>query len=481
VWRAGRDGRIAIWSCAKLCAEEVVQATWGAQCSACDGIDLGKRACVCAVAHGSDDDTTEAAMCAQVGRTLVVSIEAQMAVCSLTWSSDESVVVAAGLQDNTARAWHVPSGMPAQALAPLQRMVSVVEWLAGHWLCAGGGGDEVIVLWSIDPVLDAGTGAPADPVARLATGGRTVISLSCSSDGKHLVALLSGQVLRFFDLERITQELALKRQEHQNTQLSYVNQAWFGAGGIENELSRPSNGLSVPDVQAVRGGSLVLAPAKLPPALKYLASSPYPHVRAFECFLEINEPIAGLSYISSVVMATPFPRDRIILNCVSVHSEPLVVELDTCSGQVLQNFRGHRMQRFVSGMAVGGPGEAIVCAGSEDGCVMLWQRQTGKPVKVLIGHQGAVNCLSWCQRDGGAGLPYLLASASDDYSVRIWGPLIPSSPSFAQGARQQADAANGEAPLNRLLAKLAASSPDASPVAPSRKLGRTAGASDRPA
>lgn len=427
----------------------------------------------------------------------MVSIEAQQAVCSLTWSSDESMVVTAGLQDNTARAWHVPSGMPAQALAPLQRMVSTVEWLAGHWLCAGGGGDEVMLLWSIDPRLDSGAGVPADPVARLATGGRTVISLSCSSDGKQLVALLSGQVLRFFDLQRITQELAQvahERLAQQNTQLSYVNQAWFGAGGPENGPSHLSNGLpgtQAPhmdgdrrglDVQAVRGdGSLVLAPAKLPPALEYLESSPYPHVRAFECFLEINEPIAGLSYISSVMAATPFPRDRIILNCVSVHSEPLVVELDTNSGHVVQNFRGHRAQRFVSGMAVGGPGEALVCAGSEDGCVMLWQRQTGKPVKVLIGHQGAVNSLSWCQRDGGAGLPYLLASASDDYSVRIWGPLLAEScPSTAPGARQQ-QTELGEASLNRLLERLAASSPDLSPVAPSRKLGRTAGVGDTPA
>jgi WD40 repeat protein len=427
---------------------------------------------------------------------LVVGIEAQMAVCSITWSSDESMVVAAGWQGNTARAWHVPSGMSAHALAPLQRMVSAVEWLPGHWLCAGGGGDEVILLWDIEPGAAAGaSSAAADPVARLATGGRTVVSLSCSSDGKQLVALLSGQVLRVFDLDRITRVLAQQRSELQshggvpdgsnpnandaggdsaagavgpelrNDACRLLQSEMGGAVNGADEVMQEARGADGPvthglsfidktvmNVRAVRGdGRLVMGPSQQQrsKAIDYLDASPYSHVRVFECLLEISEPVPSLSYISSVLMPAPVPRDRVLLSCVSTHGEPMVVEWDTNSHQIVQTFRGHRMQRFVSGIAAGGPGEALVCAGGDDGRVILWQRQTGRPVKVLLGHQGAVNALSWCHWDSvSTGVPYLLASASDDHTVRIWGPRLPPPRPMQKGME------HSDAGLNGLMAKL---------------------------
>jgi len=575
VGHTGKDGVIAIWSTHALGTEGE-----GA-CREWRGIDQGKRHCVCST--GADEDGIE---CQQVRSTLVVKIEAEMAVCCITWSSDESIVVAAGWQKSTARAWYVPTGMPAQALAPLRRMVCAVEWLVGHWLCAGGGGDEVILLWSIEPGVSAGaSGQACDPVARLATGGRTVISLSCSSDGKQLVALLSGQVLRVFDLVRITQALTQQRNVHYDPELSYVNQAWFGtsaapnylppdsphhppafagmtsrlledteeaydvpaqqpqsslqhvsradaamseeAGAVADEstcmhagpLMHGSRGycrrreciecqsplLSVDTFgETVGGVSAEAFPrafsvdkllqkqhAKNALSFDYLASGPYAHVRVFECVLEVCEPVVGLSYITSAVMQTPFPRDRVLLNCITIYGEPTVVEWDISCNQVIETFRGHHSQVYVTGMAAGGPGEAMVCAGCEDGRVVLWQRQSGRPVKVLMGHQGAVTSLSWCllddlpptmahddsrhcTSDHTQAMPsYLLASASDDHSVRIWGPL-PPTPLHAATATQRQERASSDTRLSGLLAQLSGVRPDASPVAPNRKLGRRA-------
>ena len=50
--------------------------------------------------------------------------------------------------------------------------------------------------------------------------------------------------------------------------------------------------------------------------------------------------------------------------------------------------------------------------------VYIWHLRREIPISALEGHTRTVNCVHWNPK-----LPGMLASASDDGTVRIWGPM----------------------------------------------------------
>ncbi|XP_062205060.1 WD repeat-containing protein WDS homolog [Phragmites australis] len=85
------------------------------------------------------------------------------------------------------------------------------------------------------------------------------------------------------------------------------------------------------------------------------------------------------------------------------------------SSAVPEKFKGHKQEKFVIRSCFGGSNSLFIASGSEDSQVYIWKRHLGTPIKVLHGHSMIVNCVSW-----NPSRPQMLASASDDHTIRIW-------------------------------------------------------------
>jgi len=84
---------------------------------------------------------------------------------------------------------------------------------------------------------------------------------------------------------------------------------------------------------------------------------------------------------------------------------------------LIRKFRGVTQGYYLIHSCFGGLNNNFIASGSEDKKVYIWHQSKETPIATLSGHSHTVNCVHWNPKD-----PTMLASASDDGTVRIWGP-----------------------------------------------------------
>ncbi|XP_071733198.1 WD repeat-containing protein 26 homolog [Rutidosis leptorrhynchoides] len=117
---------------------------------------------------------------------------------------------------------------------------------------------------------------------------------------------------------------------------------------------------------------------------------------------------------SNIVSFTLSSDNKFLL--VSLANQEIHLRNIDEDARIVAKYKGHKCSRFVVRACFGGLDQAFVAGGSEDSRVYIWHRETGELIETLSGHSGAVNCTSWNPMN-----PHMLATASDDRTVRIWG------------------------------------------------------------
>lgn len=84
---------------------------------------------------------------------------------------------------------------------------------------------------------------------------------------------------------------------------------------------------------------------------------------------------------------------------------------------LVRKYQGLTQGFYTIHSGFGGLGQEFIASGSEDNKVFVWHIRRELPLATLTGHSRTVNCVHWNPR-----YPHLLASASDDGTVRLWGP-----------------------------------------------------------
>jgi len=281
---------------------------------------------------------------------------------------------------------------------------------SGRYL-ASASKDKTVIIWSMQskPTVTHHLKAHTDCVSYVAW----------SKDDKWLLSAGNDLVVKLWDTASGALLRDFTRHSEPVTAMAWLDEEGrFVTGSYDKQLITWHMDSNEP--LSVLEGERVTDLAVSKDASRLVIITPDKKVKAFALPsmlllpTSISQALADNESITSLSLSHD---SRYLLLNISSQSRPEVQLWDIEHKVRVQKFKGHKHARYVIRSSLGGNREAFVVSGSEDSQVFLWHRETGSLIRALCGHSGTINSVSWNPTN-----PSMFASASDDTTIRIWGP-----------------------------------------------------------
>ncbi|CRL00165.1 CLUMA_CG013441, isoform A [Clunio marinus] len=349
-------------------------------------------------------------------------VELQMERCShhdMAWNT--SIENVSLLSDhNCSEIAHMFPVHPVQVLNEHSDEVWYCKFSPNGLKLATGSKDTFCIIWEVDPERHQ-----LKQIKSFECHANGVSFVTWSPDSKYLIVggTEESSELLIFNIE----ELKLHSKVSHSNDESLTCAAFspdgqrFVTGGIRGQFYLCDlEGAILNNWDGVRVNSVAFRSDNV----TVLGSDTHHRIRSY-CFESRNDfhmiqehnPIMTFSVNSS---------DRLALLNVSSQGLHLWDLRDKCMVRV---FQGVVQGNYTVYSCFGGVNENFIASGSEDNTVYIWHIRNEQPLLTLTGHTRTVNCVSWNPI-----YPSMLASCSDDGTVRIWGPKQPISTTNASVA-----------------------------------------------
>jgi WD40 repeat protein len=300
---------------------------------------------------------------------------------------------------------------------PCQVSQVLTEHTDEVWFCrfspdgtklATGSKDGTLVIWTVDLV---------NRVVRhrnVFEGHAYGVSyLAWSPDSQYIVACGPDECSELWVWNVETWELRVKFC--QSAEDSLTSASWYGngqrfvCGGTRGQFYLVDlDGNKLNQFEGIR----VQCVACLPDNKTVIAADTHKRIRAFNFEDKTDTPILQEDHpIMSFVLNETGQLALINVATQGVHLWDIV---DKC---LVRKFQGITQGFYTIHSCFGGINQDFIASGSEDHKVHIWHIRREQPIAVLEGHTRTVNCVHW-----NPVLPSMLASVSDDATVRIWMP-----------------------------------------------------------
>lgn len=282
------------------------------------------------------------------------------------------------------------------------------KWSPDGSRLASGSKDNTVMIWDFDPVAKRLSFRKS-----LESHTYGVSFLAWSPDGRYLIAAGPEDCPDLWIWNMETEQLHLKMTHSQEDSLTAV--AWhsqgdkFVCGGARGQFYHCSlDGTLINCWDGVRVNALCCRSD----GRSVLAADTHHRVRSYD-FTDLTDRNV-IQEEHAVMAMTLNSADTLLLLNVANQGVHL---WDIRARALVRRFRGLSQGHFTIHATFGGAHQDFIASGSEDNKVYIWHINGEEPIAVISGHSRCVNCVSWnpVHHD-------ILVSASDDYSLRLWGP-----------------------------------------------------------